>query len=51
MWRNMAFESIEAVQEGRDPYGIVRDAGANEIVRFDAGKNFSDHEKAPVLTP
>jgi 5,5'-dehydrodivanillate O-demethylase oxygenase subunit len=49
MWRKVAFDSIKAVQDGRDPHGIVRDAGANEIIRFDAGKNFSDHEKAPVL--
>lgn len=50
MWRNTVFDSIRAVQEGRDPFGIVRDAGTNEIIRFDAGKNFTDHEKAPVLT-
>ena len=49
MWRKVAFDSIKAVQEGRDPHGVVRDAGKNEIVHFDAGKNFTDHEKAPVL--
>ena len=49
MWRKVAFDSIKAVQEGRDPHGVVRDPGANEIVHFDAGKNFTDHEKAPVL--
>jgi 5,5'-dehydrodivanillate O-demethylase len=45
MWRKVAFDSIKAVQEGRDPHGIVRDAGNNEIIRFDAGKNFSDADK------
>ena len=42
MWRRMVFESIRAVQEGRDPHGIVRDAAKNDLVIFDAGKNFSD---------
>ena len=49
MWRKVAFDSIKAVQEGRDPHGIVRDAGKNDVIRFDAGKNFTDHEKSPVL--
>jgi 5,5'-dehydrodivanillate O-demethylase len=49
MWRKVAFDSIAAVREGRDPHGIVRDAGGNDDIRFDAGKNFSDHEKSPVL--
>lgn len=48
MWRKMAFDSIAAVKEGRDPHGIMRDAGTNDVIRFDAGKNFSDHEKSPV---
>lgn len=48
MWRKMAFDSIVAVKEGRDPHGIMRDAGTNDVIRFDAGKNFSDHEKSPV---
>jgi 5,5'-dehydrodivanillate O-demethylase oxygenase subunit len=45
MWRKVAFDSIAAVQAGRDPHGIVRDPGPNEIIRFDAGKNFSDADK------
>lgn len=49
LWRKVAFDSIAAVQEGRDPHGIVRDAGGNDVIRFDAGKNFSDHEKSPVV--
>jgi 5,5'-dehydrodivanillate O-demethylase len=49
MWRKVAFDSIAAVKEGRDPHGIVRDPGRNDVVRFDAGKNFSDHEKSPVI--
>jgi hypothetical protein len=44
MWRHMAFESIKAVQEGRDPAGVVRegDENAEQIIEFDASKNFSD---------
>jgi 5,5'-dehydrodivanillate O-demethylase oxygenase subunit len=45
MWRKTLFDSIEAVQNGGDPYGIVRDASKQEIVHFDAGKNFSDQDK------
>jgi 5,5'-dehydrodivanillate O-demethylase len=49
MWRKMAFEAIEAVRQGRDPHGVLRDAGSNEIIHFDAGKNFSDADK-PALS-
>lgn len=49
MWRKVAFDSIAAVKAGRDPHGIVRDAGRNDVVRFDAGKNFSDADKSPVI--
>jgi hypothetical protein len=27
----------------------VRTPPGNDVIRFDAGKNFSDHEKSPVL--
>ncbi|HEX4193385.1 MAG TPA: hypothetical protein VHY80_09815, partial [Stellaceae bacterium] len=49
LWRKVAFDSIAAVQAGHDPHGVVRDAGKNDVVRFDAGKNFSDADKSPVL--
>ena len=50
MFRQMLAESIKAVEEGRDPIGVVRDAGANDIIRFDAGKNFSDGlSRAPEI--
>ncbi len=49
LWRKVAFDSIAAVKVGRDPHGIVRDVGKNDVVRFDAGKNFSDADKAPVV--
>src|SRR5258708_18413385 len=48
LWRKMAFDSIEAVRQGRDPHGVVRDLRQNELIEFDAGKNFTDHDKSPV---
>lgn len=44
MWRRMVFAAIEAVQQGRDPVGVVRegDEHADQLIEFDAGKNFSD---------
>jgi len=45
MWRKAIFDSIQAVQEGRDPLGIVRDEQKNELIIFDASKNFSDTDK------
>jgi 5,5'-dehydrodivanillate O-demethylase len=48
MWRKLVFDSIAAVEAGRDPHGVVRDAASGGIVQFDAGKNFSDHDKEPV---
>jgi len=49
LWRKVAFDSIAAVKAGRDPHGIVRDPGRNDVVQFDAGKNFSDADKSPVI--
>lgn len=48
LWRKMAFDAIAAVQAGRDPQGVIRDPGGNDVLHFDAGKNFSDHDKSPV---
>jgi 5,5'-dehydrodivanillate O-demethylase len=48
--RKIVRDSIKAVEEGRDPFGILRDPGQNDLVRFDAGKNFSDGvNKAPAI--
>jgi hypothetical protein len=41
----MAFESIEAVRQGKDPVGIVRDPANNDLIVFDAGKNFTDQDR------
>ena len=46
MWRKLVFEGIKAVAKGADPHGIVRGAEHGELIIFDAGKNFTDHEKA-----
>ena len=45
MWRKLVFESIKAVANGADPHGIVRGAEQDKLIVFDAGKNFTDHEK------
>jgi len=50
MWRKLAFDSIAAVAAGRDPHGVIRAQPAGDIIKLDAGKNFSDAEKSPVLT-
>jgi 5,5'-dehydrodivanillate O-demethylase len=48
--RKILRESIKAVAEGHDPFGVIRDPGQNDVVRFDAGKNFSDGvNKAPEI--
>jgi 5,5'-dehydrodivanillate O-demethylase len=44
-WRRLIFDSIEAVQQGKDPHGVVRDEAKNTLIHFDAGKNFSDADK------
>lgn len=36
MLREMLKESIEAVREGKDPIGILREPGVQELIRFDA---------------
>jgi 5,5'-dehydrodivanillate O-demethylase len=48
--RKMLRDSIKAVAEGRDPFGVLRDAAEDVLIRFDAGKNFSDGvNKAPEI--
>jgi 5,5'-dehydrodivanillate O-demethylase len=48
--RKILRDSIKAVEEGRDPFGVLRDPAQNSLVRFDAGKNFSDGvNKAPAI--
>ncbi|MDH3240816.1 MAG: Rieske 2Fe-2S domain-containing protein [Alphaproteobacteria bacterium] len=47
LFRRLLGDSIKAVEEGRDPFGVVRDEGNGAIIRFDAGKNFSDGTNRP----
>ena len=48
--RKIIRDSIKAVEEGRDPFGVLRDPTENTLFRFDAGKNFSDGvNKAPAI--
>jgi hypothetical protein len=34
MFRNLLRQQIQAVQEGKEPVGVVRDPKINEIIRF-----------------
>ena len=36
LFRNLVKESIEAVQQGRDPFSVIRDPAQNTLVTFDA---------------
>jgi 5,5'-dehydrodivanillate O-demethylase len=48
--RKLIRDSIKAVAEGRDPFGVLRDPAQNTLIRFDAGKNFSEGvRKAPAI--
>jgi hypothetical protein len=39
------------VARGEDPIGIVRDARSQDVIIFDAGKNFGEEKAAPVGAP
>jgi hypothetical protein len=43
--RKLLLDSIDAVESGKDPFGLLRDPSLNTIVRFDAQKNFADTDK------
>jgi 5,5'-dehydrodivanillate O-demethylase oxygenase subunit len=43
--RRMLLDSIEAIEHGQDPFGLLRDPAQNKMVTFDAGKSFTDTDK------
>lgn len=43
--RKMLLESVEAIEKGQDPFGLLRDPAQNVSVQFDAHKTFSDTDK------
>lgn len=47
MFRKVLRDAIAAVEDGRDPIGVIRDPAKNGIIRFDADKNFSDGTTKP----
>ncbi len=47
MYRRMVRDAIKAVEEGRDPFGVIRTHPQEEFIRFDAGKNYSDGTLTP----
>ncbi|MEE8284658.1 MAG: Rieske 2Fe-2S domain-containing protein, partial [Alphaproteobacteria bacterium] len=51
MLRRMLSDSIDKVARGEDPMGIVRDEGSQDVITFDAGKNFGEEKAAPMGVP
>ena len=47
MFRRLLTDSIKAVEEGKDPFGVIREHGMEDYIRLDAGKNFSDGTLKP----
>ncbi len=45
MLRKLLLDSIDAIEAGEDPFGLLRDSSQNQIVSFDAQKNFADTDK------
>lgn len=39
MLRRMISDSIDAVQQGRDPMGVTRDSSLNEPITFDSSRD------------
>ena len=47
MYRKILRESIEAVEQGRDPKGIIRDPAKNKLIEF--GTRLHTIEKALLV--
>ncbi len=47
LFRRTVEEAIRAVEEGRDPIGVLRAPPCEGIIHFDATKNFGDGETRP----
>ena len=41
----MLEQSLKAVANGKDPFGILREADGEDLIFFDSDKNFSDIDK------
>jgi hypothetical protein len=45
MLRQMLLDGLKAIDAGEDPMGVIRDTGQNNLIAFDAKKNFTDMDK------
>lgn len=45
IFRKLLLESMDAIEQGKDPFGLLRDPAKNVLVEFDAHKTFSDTDK------
>ena len=49
-FRKMLLDQMKAVEEGRDPLGVIRDPAQNQCIYFDAMMNFADGKNsAPAM--
>ncbi len=46
IFRRMLRDDLAAIDRGMDPMGVMRDPGKNQMIEFDAKKNFTDIDES-----